>query len=134
MAREMSTSSASAKAAATEVVANVDAVLDAPTVPESTVTPTGVSISALSSAPQRPYKSLEEFDWKEFPFLDGRRVSTSDDGKSVTVYADNRDNALSAASNVIAVAGGDFELISSYEDSTDEEKSRWKIVVARKEQ
>src|SRR5438552_1153459 len=85
-----------------ENVAGVEGETSAAGPVESTNPIIDFSAPAFGVVNQKPHKSLDQFDWKSFPFLDGRRVATSDDGKSVTIFGDSREEALRVASNVIA--------------------------------
>jgi hypothetical protein len=104
--------------------------------PDDSVIPVGpetVKGPALGVLSQKPNRTLGELNLDDFEFLKGRQISVSKDKKSVSIIGGSREEALRDAGNVMAIAGSDLELASSYEDPSDDSPGRWLIVLRRKE-
>jgi len=103
---------------------------DAPVATESQ-SPMRVTVPGVT--PQRPLKPMASFDPSAYDFLKDEDIQISPEDGTVVVHGTSRDEALNVAANIIAVAGGDFEIVSSYDEAIEEtDPPSWKTVIRRK--
>jgi len=102
--------------------------------PAQSEQPSPMRVTVPGVITHRAMKPMSAFDPDAYEFLQGKDIQISPNDGTTVVRAASRDEALGIAANIIAVAGGDFEVLSSYDETTSEEDlPSWQVAIRRKE-